>query len=339
MTACSNLDLRVFRPGDEVAILALFNRVFARSNPDFRPRSADTWRRLFADNPDGHRIALALDDEGAVVAQYAGLGRRVRVRGEDLFGSLSVDSVVDPATRHGLGRQGPFVSAGKLYAAHFGGRAPDQDALMWGLPERSAWRIGHRYLGYDTVCNVKWLVQELPPEPAPEAPADTPGGLEVVEATSFPAQLDALFERAAEGRGALSLRDARRLTWRFGAGERVRIAIARGAHGASGYVVARPGEVDGQRGLLLCDWLVPRSEPAAARALQSWVRRTTRRLGLARAVCAFAETAPEWLDFQHAGWRVRPSRFRLVARCYRPDLSVDWLRRHWYWTLADTDLV
>ena len=58
-----------------------------------------------------------------------------------------------------------------------------------------------------------------------------------------------------------------------------------------------------------------------------------------RAICAFPETAPEWLDNQRAGWHVRPSRFRLVARCYRPDLSVDWLRSQWYWTLADTDLV
>ena len=209
---------------------------------------------------------------------------------------------------------------------------------MWGLPERTAWRIGHRYLGYDTVSNVKWLVLDAGTTEA-LAGAQPAGGLEVVEATAFPAQLDALFERGATGRRALGLRDARRLAWRFGADERVRIAIARGAEGASGYVVARPGELDGQRGLLVCDWLVPLAAPEAARALRSWVLRATRRLGLERAVCAFPESAPEWLDFQRAGWRVRPSRFRLVARSYRSDLSVDWLRRNWYWTLADTDLV
>jgi len=255
--------------------------------------------------------------------------------------------------RRGLGREGAFVGAGRLFAEHFGGPEPGRDAFMWGLPERAAWRLGHKYLGYDTVCNPKWLV--LAAGRSAAARQDAPGAstsLDVVELQHFPPALDGLFERAAAAHGALALRDARRLAWRFGGDERVRIAIARGradagpgaaATGAAGYVVARPGVIDGHRGLIVCDWLVARGAPGSAAragaALQSWIRRATLRLGLECAVCALPETSREWLEFQRAGWRVRPSRFRLVARCYRPELSVDWLRRHWYWTLADTDLV
>ena len=334
MPTTSNLDLRLYRPGDEAAIVGLFNRVFERLDPGFRPRGVAEWRRLFADNPDGHRIALALEADGRVVAQYAGLGRRVRIGEREVAASVAVDSMADPGLRRGLARRGPFVRAGELFAASFGGEADTRDAFMWGLPERAAWRIGRRYLGYETVCNVKWLELD-----ARVVEPELPAGLQVVEATDFPAALDGLFEAAAPDHGALSLRDAARLRWRFGADERVRIAMARGPAGVAGYAVARPGELDGHRGLIVCDWLVPAGQTEAARALRSWVVRATRRLGHAHALCAFPEVSAEWLDFQRAGWRVRPSRFRLVARCYRPELSVDWLRRHWYWTLADTDLV
>ena len=43
--------------------------------------------------------------------------------------------------------------------------------------------------------------------------------------------------------------------------------------------------------------------------------------------------------YQRAGFRVSATRRTLVARSYRRDVSVDWLRANWYMTLGDTDLV
>ena len=63
------LTIREYRPGDEHAILATFNRVFAQIDPTFTPRTLASWRWQFEANPSGSRIFLALTEEGAVVSQ------------------------------------------------------------------------------------------------------------------------------------------------------------------------------------------------------------------------------------------------------------------------------
>ena len=59
----------------------------------------------------------------------------------------------------------------------------------------------------------------------------------------------------------------------------------------------------------------------------------------ARSVALFPDSKREWLDFQRAGFRVAPTRYFLIARQYLRGYDVHWMRRHWYYTLGDTDLV
>jgi len=70
----------------------------------------------------------------------------------------------------------------------------------------------------------------------------------------------------------------------------------------------------------------------------AWALGAARADGLAL-TAVFPEPAPEFTGFQRAGFRVRPTRRVLVARSYRRDVSVDWLRANFYTTLGDTDLV
>ena len=53
---------------------------------------------------------------------------------------------------------------------------------------------------------------------------------------------------------------------------------------------------------------------------------------------AFAETSPEWLALQRLGFRVHSSRYFLVAWSFSARHDLAWMRRHWYYTLGDTDL-
>lgn len=334
--------IREYRPGDEVGILALFNRTFAAVDPGFVPRDLDTWRWLYQQNPSGRRIVLAVARDGRVVAQYAGLGQRVSIEGRRVRANQAIDSMSDP-DRTGLQHPGPFVRAGRVFAQRFGGRAPSADAFMWGLPEPAAWRVGRRFLGYQVVRNLNRLVGD--PLACGAQGDPRAAGVAAVEVAEVPAGVERLFERVAAGRAALVVRDRAHLSWRYLArpGVPYRIAVVPGPDEVPlGLAVYRAGGFEGQRTGLLCDWLVPAdgSEEAArsSSALRAWALGAARADGLAL-TAVFPEPAPEFAGFQRAGFRVRPTRRVLVARSYRRDVSVDWLRANLFMTLGDTDLV
>jgi hypothetical protein len=275
---------------------------------------------------------LAVASDGRVVSQYAGLGQRVALAGMRLRANLAIDSMSDP-DRRGLQHPGPFVRTGRVFAPHFGGRAPGADAFMWGLPDPPAWRIGRTFLGYQVVRNLNRLVH------APEAsPADAGGGAHEVE--SVPAGVDGLFERVAGERAALVVRDRAHLRWRYFEHPHLRYRMAVYGDGSTprGLAVYRAGVLDGEPGGLLCDWLVPAGDTKAADALRAWALAAAGRDALPL-TAVFPEIAAEFQAFQRAGFRVRATKRTLVARSYRRDISVDWLRAHWYMTLGDTDLV
>ena len=110
-----------------------------------------------------------------------------------------------------------------------------------------------------------------------------------------------------------------------------------------GLAVFRRGDFDGiQDEGLVADWAVA---PGAAReaatraALLAWLAETARGAGCERLVASFPDTADDWLAFQRAGFRVEPSRYFVVARHFPRKLTMSWLRKNWYYTLGDTDLV
>jgi hypothetical protein len=275
---------------------------------------------------------LAVAGDGRVVSQYAGLGQRVALSGSRVRANLAVDSLSDP-DRRGLQHPGPFVRTGRVFAPHFGGRSPGADAFMWGLPDPPAWRIGRTFLGYQVVRNLNRLVR------APEAPSAGAAGA-AHEVESVPAGVDELFERVAAERGALVVRDRAHLRWRYFEHPHLRYRMAVFGDGTPprGLAVYRAGVLDGEPSGILCDWLVPAADTRAADALRAWALAAAQGDGLPLAA-VFPEITPEFPAFQRAGFRVRATKRTLVARSYRRDISVDWLRAHWYLTLGDTDLV
>ena len=333
MTHPGEIAIREYRAGDEAGILALFNRVFADDDPQFRPRDLDTWRWLYQSNPSGRRLMLAVAPDGAVVSQFAGLGQRVALRGTRVRANQAVDSMSDPE-RRGLQRPGPFVRTGRVFAQHYGGRSPGEDAFMWGVPEPSAWRVGRRFLGYQIVRNLNRLVRRGTPLPL------AVGGLAARETEVVPEGIELLFERVAAERGALVVRDRRHLEWRYlmHPEQRYRMAAVGAGDELRGLAVYRPGVLDDEPTGLLCDWLVPAEDHAAADALRGWAQSAAEADGLPL-TAVFPDVSPEFQSFQRAGFRVGATRRTLVARSYRRDVSVDWLRANWYMTLGDTDLV
>lgn len=325
------------RPGDESAILAALDRAFSSVDPDHRPRSLDAWRWAYERSPGGSEVALALAADGRVVAHYAAIRQRMVVDGAARWFSQSVDSFADPTFASGLARARAFLATGELFASTFGGADVERDHVMWGLPVPSAWRIGHHGLGYEIVrtpCTLRREV-ELESRVAPEAP-----DVELAELEAPPADLERLCARVAIDERAIWARDARNATWRFVEHPtwRYRFAAARRAGELVGWAVTRPGTFDGADAGLVCDWLVARGDLGAARALLGWLVRVARSNGRRELLALVPDTSSWWLDLQRLGFRARASDLLLVARSYTRSIDDEWLRRHWYFTLADTDL-
>ena len=325
------ITIRSYQPGDEAQILAAFDEVFSAVDPSFEARPPELWRWRFARNPAGQRISLALDDEGRVLAQYAGAPQLARLAGERSTFTQGIDSFARSEVRS-LGRRGLFVRTGEHFATNFGGRLGEGDPWMWGFPVRSARRIGERYLGYEPLREQLALVLDGAPMDAEESPG------EVREIDDPGPEFDAFFETQASRFGALAERDARALRWRYidHPVHAYRLAQYRDAGGTlRGFAVFAIRDFDGCRVGLLCDWLV---EPEACAPLVNWAASLADRAGGLALVAILPPWCEEFDQLQDLGFRARRSPLFLVGRSYDRRFRPDFWAREWYYTIGDSDL-
>lgn len=338
MSADFTYTVRPYEPGDEAGILATFNRVFEEIEGEaYRPRDLAEWRWLFPDNPDGVRSFVAVkDDDGTVLAQFAALPRATWLDGEVRTFIHGVDSFVHPEYRRGLKKPGVFLETAVPMVAHYCGMGDDQDAVMWGLPVWAAFRIGKEALKEEVMRTELKLVAR-----AEHVRHGAASGVEVEEVTAFPDEVDGLFERAREPFGAIGLRDRARLAWRFTGHptRRYGIALARRGGELVWYAVVRPGHFDGEDVGLVGDWLVAPGDVTAGSALRAWAWERAQADGQESLVTMLPDTCPDFLAFQHEGWRVRPTRYFSISRSWVKRYSVRWLYQRWYYNLAESDLV
>ncbi|HVS18164.1 MAG TPA: hypothetical protein VMT18_06160 [Planctomycetota bacterium] len=329
------LRLRPLERGDEEGLLAAWRRAFAPLDPAAAERSLADWRWRFEANPDGAQVLLALDGEGRVVAQFAASGAAFELDGERLRAGQALDSFVDPAWR-GLGRSGAFVRTGLAFAEHFGGEGLGRSVFLWGLPAPAALRIGSARLGYGFVRSVLHLVGEPVALRLPASGAC--GALDVREVAAFDGSHDAFFAGEARSRGAIAVRDARRLTWRYRERPDAHYAGAEArAHGRlAGWAVLARGRFAEREATLVVDVLAER-EGGALAALTAWAAERARADGLPL-VALVPDTSREFLALQDMGMRVEPTPYTLVARSWRRALDVSDLRARLWITLGDTDL-
>lgn len=327
--------VRPYRDGDEHAILPAFNRIFAAIDSTFVPRTMEEWRWRYHQNPAGLRIFVATTPEGEVVAHQAGIPTRFVHRGERVIWNQIVDSFADPRHGRSLKKPGLFVICAKPFGDHYGGRPP-KDQIMFGMPIRRAYRIGQKFLGYQTVREQLGLELDLA-----HASPRAAGATRVEEVARFPEECADLFERASAPHAAIAVRDAAFLNWRFAdrPGHAYRMALARDASGRlSGYAVAAVGEFDQRRSALLVDWLVDPLLPEAARALRGWAVDFARERGEESLRALFPETCADFAAFQDDGFRVTETTYVTAAGSYTRRFHTLGLYWGWYYTLAEFDL-
>lgn len=330
--AAPKYEIRAFRPGDEEGILATFNLVFGENDPAFVPRTRAEWDWAFARNPAGQRIWVA-ECEGVIAAQCAALPYRVHLDGRVTSFTQGVDSMVHPAHRKGLRRPGLYVETAYPFFRQFGGYGAD--LLHYGWPVEPAWRIGRTFLGYEIVRTQVIHAQDVGP-----GTQAIPAEVERIE--RFDDGVSALYDRCRAGWGASVIRDATYLNWRFleRPGFRYHVLGLRGAGGAlRAYAVYRRADRPYPGSGLIMDWLVPDDEPEAGAILLEAVRAQARADGAGALLAVFPEWSPWNLRLQEQGFRLHTTDYLLIGIIQDPRYDTWWLREHWWYQLAELDVV
>jgi hypothetical protein len=331
-----SLTIRLYQPGDERGIMELFHRVFGKE------RSLAYWRWKFQGNPEGAQVCLAVTDAGEVVGQYTGIPVRVAVDGRVVIFSQAVDSMVDARYRLGLKKPGVFASVFTRFAEEFGGR--DRVLILWGYTTPEALRIGQRLLGYVALHPVMKLIGPVgdPPHSTPwQQMMDLWRGLRcpIRRVSRFDAGVDRLWERCGRELRVATVRDARYLNWRYADCPDVqyRLLVAGGAFGAPvrGIAVLRLGWMD-EPVACLVDWLVPVAARSVAERMLGRCLEEARGAGM-KELHAWFPRSSSWHRFLLERGFEAVEAATMTVRQFAPDVPLDLLDGHWYYTMGDSD--
>ncbi|MCB9889224.1 MAG: GNAT family N-acetyltransferase [Planctomycetes bacterium] len=338
MPDLDDLLIRDYRPGDEIGIVGLLNDVFGEDDPGYTPRTLEQWAWIYRDNPAGHQIVVAEEPGGRIAGHYACIPYRVVVDGRTATCGQGVDSMVRAEYRRGLKSEGLFLRTARRYFDTWG--VPERNAYGYGFPNKKAFRIGVRMLGYTPVhAPVRTLGRNLfakSDDVEVEVGGDPAG--EIVALPRFDARADRLWERLGVAMG--TVRDAAFLNWRY--------ADCPFARYTSFGLAAADGEL---RGLCVLrdDWtgppiqavtecLVAGDDPGAAVRLWAHAVRRARDVGQQRVEMWLPPWSPLFAVAEAHGFTAEDSPFNLCIKLYGSAPSIDWVQRRWYFGIGDTDV-
>ena len=331
-------ELRPFEPGDEESILSGFNTVFRAVNGEgFVDRGLDMWRWQFLENPAGHRIHVAVTEDGVVAAQYAAVPMRARTPAGETTFCHGVDSFVLPEYRHGLKRPGLFIHVASAALEHWTAAG---DGLFWGLPVPIAKRMSIRFLDY-----VEWRPIDYLCRAASEEPLAVPEGITLRKVSIVGSEVEALGVDLLASKPCMGIRNAAYFNWRYGRHPERRYlgfeALRNGEVG--GFVVLAPYCELVPNTCAIADLLVREGDEAMLDALLSKAMEATRAKGRGALMTVLPPHSFEAQRLLERGFVLQSSRdsmYRSIGvRLAQPGLTVQQLDRGWWYTLGDTDLV
>lgn len=330
--------VRPYQPGDEGQILDLFMRVFSAK------RSLQHWYWKFRDNPVGKiHIYLAVTASGRIVGQYAGLPVLVHWNDRTLQFVQILDVMIDPAFRSGLKKPGLFVKLADCYIRDC------PAACGFGFPPLAHLRIGER-VGYKAFHQVQQLACSLQQPRAPAWSRSIASWQWIVEEVqAFDARADRLWARCRPELPVAAIRDARYLNWRYARHPEIRyrfLAVRRRFSDEwAGLAVLRLGGGQataflgqGEKAACLVDWLLPLGERRLAELLLTQVEAMARENGMSDLYAWFRPGSAHWDLFVGRVFRPEPTPMHFTALRGIKEISLEWARDRWYYTMGDSDI-
>jgi hypothetical protein len=332
------LTIRPYQLGDEHKILETFNLVFREvCGPDYVDRTLEQWAWAYSNNPAGHRISLAVADDGAIASQYAGMPMLYDSPwGEQRF-IHCVDSMTHPSWRQGLKAKSLFVETCMPFWDH---SKVIGDALFYGFPVDAAYRIGKRYLKYEMLRVIDYLIRDRS-----AAPIDAPRDVEVKKSAFVPADIGGLYDEVRNEKKCLLRRDHKYLSWRYvhnPAHEDYELWTARRSGRLCGLMVLKPGSGLAPDAATISDWLVPEADKGAVDALLAQAVKRQNEDNRQRLMAVFPPWSAEHGHLVAQGFEETPSanwmQRRMIHNICLPQVTAEFLDENWWYTLGDSDL-
>jgi hypothetical protein len=332
--------IRSYQPGDEAGILRLLNEVFAEDDPGYTPRSLQQWQWEYQQNPSGHEIVVAQDDEGHIVGHYACLPARAKVG--DRIGQCGqgVDSMVSKEYRGRLKSEGLFLKTARYYFQKHG--VPAKNAYGYGFPNKKALALGIRMLAYEPVFSpVPTLARNLfeHADDVDLGPTATPSG-EIVRLDRLDQRADQLWERLADQIAMGIVRDASYLNWRYldcPSASYAVFGMVDGSGQLRGLYVGRENWT-GPPIFAVSELLVDQDDTETTAALLAHAVAEARARQQQRVELWCRPGSQTFQCVSKRGFKIEDSPFHLCIKAYDEALQLNWIKDNWYFSIGDSDV-
>jgi predicted N-acetyltransferase YhbS len=347
-TEVATWTIRAYRPGDEDALVALFERVFGRSV------SVAHWRWKLKQPPSPvENVWLAVHGD-APIFHYAGIPTRYCLPRGEATAMVSVDTMTAPEFQ----RRGLLSRVGRhVYDAWRAAGVP----FVIGLPNER-WGSRASALGWEPLFMLQWLVRPLRPEAILARRTRiralarlTPVGalwngvwnsrlrrdatISVRRVERAGNEFDALWERCGAEAPVSVVRDSAWVNWRYldVPSRAYRVLLAERAGQPLGYLAYRVEESPGGRAGVIAELYAGRDDAAARRALIRAAIDELRAAGAESAATLAIPDAPLYHDLARAGFLRRRGAFSVQIVPLDPALPMDVLRDPRNWSVAGGD--
>jgi hypothetical protein len=322
----SELDVRLYRPRDYVAVSALFTDIFKQ------PMSTAFHAWKYRPGKSG---AMVVFKDGELIAHYGGVGATVVLRGEESSAMQIVDVMVKPSARHAARKTSPFfLLSGRFLEQFIGSEQPW--LLSYGFPSERVMRLSEHlglYTPVGRMLELVWDSAAIARAPRPWWQLDT---LTAENASSFAKTLDALWAQMRQDllEACAVVKDAGWLRWRYlehpEYNYQVTLVRNRFTGRALGLFVCRP---EGER-LFLLDLVAPKQNLALMVGLAAHAAQA-QQLGALKTWCS--QSFRDWLP--HAQATVTPLPIVTPANLWTPGPSPDSQRDIWWLLPGDSDFL
>ena len=331
-----NLFVRAYRPDDENDILPLFNTVFSAE------RTLAHWYWKFRDNPFGaHKIAQAFTGDDILAGQYCGypVPFLSSVGESRAFIAYQIgDTMTRPEFRN-LGR-GPTSVLARTTEFFYNKHCLDSVPFNYGYNTANIRKFGERFLHYQYIGEVPYHVLDLTAKkPASGGPLRRFfSGYSVEAVNHVSEEYNAFLERVAPDFGLLVKRDAVYLQWRYldcPDREHAFFTVRRFGRIVGWGVFKIRGEV-----LFWGDALFDRRYPEAVNYLLKWVLQ--KNFSQAQRIEGWFAPRPGWWSdlLADSGFEKQsePNKLTPCFKVFDQRFCPDFMERHFYYTMGDSDL-
>ena len=315
------LTSRPYQPGDENAIIGLYERALQRS------LDANVWQWRYLDRPFGDPWIQLMWCEDRLVGHYALVPSPARLRGADVSCAMSLDTLTDADFR----QRGIFA---RLAESAFDHARASGVMHVRGFPNANSVK------GF--VARLGWTLSGALPMLATVAPGAVAGDLAVTDVTVFDAEYDDLARRLAPQYPTISQRGSAYLRWRFSAksGRMYNVVSVRSRDRLEGYICFKIHHDDsygvvGDIVELLCD-----RDEGVFRSLVAEAEGRLREMGAARVNLWLNLSDPMTAWAMRCGYMITSDLTNVAFRSLAPDASENpaTLWSEWFVQMSDSDV-